>query len=149
MIEKKDGFLDIGILFNNAYKVLRREFDNKIREVLPELGYSEIRVLMEIKSSKNGLKQIDIANLLCVRPISLSKIIDKLEHAGLVKRLSVKNDRRSKIIVLNNDAKDLKKLFSAMHDISSSIINRALRGVSTNDLSIFTNVLMTMKNNFS
>src|SRR5215831_4752315 len=42
-----------------------------------------------------GLRQIELADMLDIEPITLSRIIDRLEEAGLVERVADPADRRA------------------------------------------------------
>ena len=71
---------------------LRRFYDRRARH----LGVTRAQWrVMAVLARQPGSKQIELAERLDMEPITLSRIIDKLEQAGHVRRLPDPTDRRA------------------------------------------------------
>jgi MarR family transcriptional regulator for hemolysin len=71
---------------------LRRAFDR--RAVGLGVTRAQWKVLFRL-TRQPGLRQIELADLLDIEPITLSRIVDRLEEAGLVQRSPDPADRRA------------------------------------------------------
>src|SRR5205085_12533645 len=71
---------------------LRKAFDR--RAVGMGVTRAQWKVLFRLERQPN-LRQIELADMLDVEPITLSRIIDRLEGAGLVERVAGPGDRRA------------------------------------------------------
>jgi DNA-binding MarR family transcriptional regulator len=74
-------------------RLIRREA-NKRAAVLGATK-AQWRVLAHLKRIGQGARQIDIAEAMDVEPITLCRMIDRLEEAGLVERHRDESDRRA------------------------------------------------------
>lgn len=66
----------------------------------PGGGRGQMRLLHLLHQAKNGLTNADIAELLDIRPSSVSVAISKLEDAGLAERVPSETDKRAVIVKL-------------------------------------------------
>jgi MarR family transcriptional regulator for hemolysin len=84
-------------------RLMRRAFNRR----LTALGRTRAQwgVLARLKRSGGGLRQVELAEALDVEPITLCRMIDRLEEAGLVERRRDKTDRRAWRIYLTDAAK--------------------------------------------
>ena len=74
-------------------RLIRREA-NKRAAVLGATK-AQWRVLAWLKRQGDGARQVDLAEGLDVEPITLCRMIDRLEEAGLVERRRDESDRRA------------------------------------------------------
>ena len=58
---------------------------------------------------------------------SITRLVDNLEKSKLVKRIPSKNDRRSNLIFLTTDAKNLEQ---KTMEVANTTLNESLEGVS-------------------
>jgi len=72
--------------------VLRRDFERRAVEL--GVTRAQWRVLARL-SRRDGLRQVELAEALDVEPITLCRMIDRLEEAGLVERRRDGADRRA------------------------------------------------------
>jgi MarR family transcriptional regulator, transcriptional regulator for hemolysin len=91
--------------------VLRRSFDRRAA-TLGVTG-AQWKVLLHL-TRKPGLRQVELAELLDVEPITLSRIIDRLEQAGLVERASDPADRRAWRLQVTAQARPLIEKLRAL-----------------------------------
>ena len=74
-------------------RLIRREANR--RAALLGATKAQWRVLARLNLAGGGLRQIKLAEMLDVEPITLSRMIDRLEEAGLVERRHDAHDRRA------------------------------------------------------
>jgi DNA-binding MarR family transcriptional regulator len=75
---------------------------------------------------------------------SITRLVDNLEKAGLVKRIAAENDRRINRIYLTKQA---QKLQQESMDIAEQTLNEALNGVSPEKIEICKEVLQVVYDN--
>jgi DNA-binding MarR family transcriptional regulator len=69
---------------------------------------------------------------------SITRLVDNLEKSKLVKRVASKNDRRSNIIFLTKEAKNLEQ---TTMEVANLTLNEALEGVTNGQIEIAKEVL--------
>jgi MarR family transcriptional regulator for hemolysin len=74
-----------------------------------------------------GLKQSELAEMLDLQPITLTRLLDRLCESGLIERRSDPNDRRAKRLFLTAAARPMLELLGA---IGEDMMETALAGVS-------------------
>ena len=93
-----------------------------------------------------GMRQIELAELLDVEPITLSRIIDRIEEAGLVERVADPSDRRAWRLHVTAKA---MPLIEKLRAIADEMTAEAFSGVDPADLEITRKVLATARANAS
>lgn len=83
---------DLGFLLGDAARLLRRSFDERARAV--GVTRPQWRVLALLKRF-DGSSQVTMADMLDVEPITLGRMVDRLQDAGLVERRADPADRRT------------------------------------------------------
>ena len=74
---------DLLFEINETARAVRRAFDQRAAEV--GVTRPQWRVLARLKR-ESGLRQVELAERLDMEPITLCRIVDRLEEAGLVER---------------------------------------------------------------
>ena len=75
---------------------------------------------------------------------SITRLVDNLEKSKLVKRVASKNDRRSNLIFLTKEAKNLEQ---KTMDVANRTLNEALEGVPNGQIEIAKEVLQKVYDN--
>jgi len=75
---------------------------------------------------------------------SITRLVDNLEKSKLVKRVASKNDRRSNLIFLTKEAKNLEQ---KTMDVANRTLNEALEGVTNGQIEIAKEVLQKVYDN--
>jgi len=106
---------------------MRRDFDRRASAL--GVTRAQWRVLVRV-SGTNGIRQVDLAEALDVEPITLCRMIDRLEEAGFVERRRDEIDRRAWNIYLTDKA---KPVLDEVHSLAHQFHEDALFGISRED----------------
>ncbi|MGF6311995.1 MarR family transcriptional regulator for hemolysin [Bradyrhizobium sp. i1.8.4] len=93
---------------------------------------------------QEGLKQTELAELLEIQPITLTRLIDKLCDNGWIERRSDENDRRVNRLYLKKAA---RPLLGKLAGLRSELTATALEGISPNDAHRLLTQLESIKEN--
>lgn len=88
-------------------------FGKRFREL--ELTSEEARTLAHL-SAGEAMTQRQLADLMHVAPISLSRLVDRLEAGGWAERRPSPSDRRAKEIFLTAKGRDAARKIRAIND---------------------------------
>jgi DNA-binding MarR family transcriptional regulator len=94
----------LGLLIADVSRLMRRRFDERARVI--GLTRAQWRTLV-VLSRNEGSNQGKLAELLDVEPITLCRMVDRLEEAGHVERRRDPADRRAWLIYLTEAARPL------------------------------------------
>jgi DNA-binding MarR family transcriptional regulator len=120
---------------------LRKAFDR--RAVGMGVTRAQWKVLFKL-SRLPGLRQIELADMLDIEPITLSRIVDRLEEAELVERSADPADRRA--WRLNVTAK-AQPLIEKLHALAAELAAEAFGGIDSKDVEIARRVLGRVREN--
>jgi len=132
-----------GFLSYEISHIIRQRF-NKNAESFG-LTHAQWRALVHLSENKN-CRQVDLAEILEVKPITLARQIDLLETAGLVRRNKDRDDRRAYRLELMPKA---LPIMAALWQITDAIEDEILAILSTEDKNFLINSLENIKNNLS
>src|ERR1051326_795433 len=62
-------------------------------------------VLVHLEESPDGLRMNELAERILYSKSGFTRVVDRMEEAGLVTRVRPENDRRSILVVLTNDGR--------------------------------------------
>ena len=116
----------LGLLLHDASRAVRRRFEQLTAE--HGLSTPQWRLLRHILR-EGPCNQTNLADLLDVEPISVSRLIDRMEQSGWVRREPHPEDRRARIIVPTDKARTVAPEARAK---AESVYAEALVGL-TND----------------
>src|SRR6476660_6250753 len=91
-----------------------------------------------------GLRQVELADMLDLEPITLCRIVDRLEEAGLVERSRDPEDRRA--WRLNVTAKP-QPLVEKLQAVGADLVGQAFAGIDPKDIEIARKVLAQAREN--
>lgn len=92
MRNSQDPHRRFGSLVGEIARLFARNFNQRVREHgLTQTQWHALAVL----SKGEGMKQAELAELLQVQPISLARLVDRMEAAGWIERRPDPNDRRA------------------------------------------------------
>ena len=123
-------------------RLIRREA-NKRAAVLGATK-AQWRVLAHLKRKGDGARQIDIAEAMDVEPITLCRMIDRLEEAGLAERRRDESDRRAWRIHLTDAAAPVLRKLEKMGEAFNADM---LAGIPEAERETVLRVLQRMRDN--
>ncbi|MBD1571692.1 MarR family transcriptional regulator [Vibrio sp. S17_S38] len=133
----------IGYLLSDVSRLVRKEFQKD--PSMGQMTLAKARALGLI-SRHEGIKQVELAELLEIKPMTLGRIIDQLVEDGLIERRANPCDRRAYLIYLLPAAQsELERIKSA----SFRVWGRALEGLSEQEIEAFNQSLERIRNNLS
>ena len=133
----------LGFLLADVSRMMRRAFQQRLDG--SSLTLAEARALVYV-SRHEGVRQVDLAELLEVQPITLARLIDKLEQAKLVERRHDPADRRAYQIFLTPDA---APQLDAIENVVATIRAGAMRNFSKQQSAMVLSALRKMRDNLA
>jgi len=95
---------EILFVISDVGRLLRTYADHKARQF--GMTRAQWAVLLRLERHE-GLKQSDLAEILDIQPITLTRLVDRLCDNGLIERRPDPNDRRAKRLYLTPAARPL------------------------------------------
>src|ERR1035437_8958339 len=92
MLHMKSQQESLGFLLSSVSRLMRQAFEQRIEGSL--LSLAQARALVYIARNE-GIRQVSLAELLEIQPISLVHLVDQLEKAELIERRPDRADRRA------------------------------------------------------
>jgi MarR family transcriptional regulator for hemolysin len=132
---------NLGFLLHDVARLMRKRFEQNARGL--GLTRSQCQVLAHL-ARHEGIQQGGLAEILEVEPITLTRILDRLEGAGLVERRSHPGDRRIRLLHLTQKA---HPLISEIFAIGAATRGEALEGVPEAERERLFAILSAMKAN--
>jgi MarR family transcriptional regulator, transcriptional regulator for hemolysin len=133
----------IGFLMNDAARLMRRDFERRARPV--GLTRAQWQALFHLARNE-GCNQATLADLLDVEPITLARVVDRLEASGLVERRPDPGDRRARLLFLGERAHPLLEELRALGAETREI---ALAGIDEDERTLLMTLLTKMRANLS
>ncbi len=124
MLTMDDNF---GIMVSQIARLMRRNFDDRARK----LGVTRPQwLVLGLLARHSGINQGGLADILEVEPITLGRMIDRLQEADLVERLPDPADRRA--WRLQNTPKGMAQL-AALQPLGEATFDLALDGIDADE----------------
>lgn len=132
---------EIAINIMDVARLLRTYADQRARQ----FGISRAQwvVLMRLDRSE-GLKQSELAEILDLAPISLTRLLDRLADNGLIERRPDPNDRRANRLYLTPAA---RPLLSRLAALGNDMMEEVLAGLDGNARERLLKDLLHVKDN--
>lgn len=128
-----------GFLSYEISHVIRQRF-NKEAEAIG-LTHSQWRVLVHLSENPN-CRQVDLAEILEVKPITLVRQLDLLEASGLLRRNKDSEDRRAYRLELTEQA---MPVMQALWTIADAVEAQVLSVLSHEEQTLLTELLCLVK----
>ena len=120
---------------------LRKAFDR----LAVGLGVTRAQWKVLFKLTRTpGLRQVELADMLELEPITLCRIVDRLEEAGLVERIRDPEDRRAWRLHVTAKA---QPLIDKLHAVGSELVEHAFSGIDPKDIETTRQVLGRVREN--
>lgn len=133
----------IGFLLADVSRLMRRNFDGRARSI--GVTGPQWRVLTALVRNE-GINQGGLADLIEVEPITLCRMVDRLQEAGLVERRAAPNDRRAWQLFLTDKA---RPLLAQLRECAEVLFVDALEGFDDAEQAQLVDLLERMRQNLS
>ncbi|HEY6047762.1 MAG TPA: MarR family transcriptional regulator [Sphingomicrobium sp.] len=120
---------------------LRRAFDRRAAGL--GATRAQWKVLFRLTHTP-GLRQVDLAEILDIEPISLCRIVDRLQEAGLVERTRDPDDRRAWRLHVTAKAEPLVERLKA---VASELFDEAFAGIGPDEIEKMSEMLARVREN--
>lgn len=115
----------LGLLLHDATRAVRKRFE--ARASAYGLTSAQWRMLLKVCKTAGGAPQSHFADLLEIEPISVSRLLDRMEATGWVTRAPDPRDRRVRLVFPTAKALDA---FANFRPVADSVYAEALAGFS-------------------
>ena len=133
----------LGFVLGDVARLLRKEFEQRARAGALGLTRAQASVLAYL-ARHEGINQAALAQILEVEPITLARLLDRLQAAGLVERRPDPRDRRAYLLYLTDAA---YPLLDRIFALAAEVREEALSGIAEADRSHLIDLLLAMKAN--
>jgi len=140
---KLEGTERLGFLIHDAARLMRRRFERMGSEY--GLSAAQWRLMVRVVREE-GLTQARLAELLEIEPISVSRLIDRMQEGGWVERRQDAADRRVHMIFPTARSRET---FGAIKGVAGEVFEQALAGLSLQERQAILHGLSTIVNNLS
>jgi MarR family transcriptional regulator for hemolysin len=132
---------EFAFILNDAARMLKTFADYKASQ----LGITRAQWAVLVRLDRfEGLKQSELADMLDLQPITLTRLLDRLSECGLIERRSDPNDRRAKRLFLTPAA---KPMLEQLGDLGDDLMGTALAGVEPESVEHMVAQLAIVKEN--
>jgi len=132
---------ELAFAINDVARLLRTHADQKA--ALFGMTRAKWAVLARLERFE-GLKQNELAEMLDLQPITLTRLLDGLADNGLIERRPCPNDRRAKRLFLTAAA---RPLLERLGDLGEDLMATALAGLDESKIAALLANLSTLKEN--
>ena len=133
----------LGFVLNDVARLMRKRFEQRARAAALGLTRAQAAVLAYL-ARQEGINQAALAQLLELEPITLARLLDRLQAAGLIERRPDPKDRRAHLLYLTAAA---YPLLDRIFALAAEVREDALAGVAEADRGRLLDLLIEMKAN--
>ena len=134
----------LGLLLHDAARAVRKRFET--RAALYGLTSAQWRMLVRVCKTQGGAPQSHFAELLEIEPISVSRLLDRMEAMGWVTRSLDPKDRRVRLVLPTAKAMDA---FATFKPVADTVYAEALAGMTPDQQRHLTKALALIINNLA
>ena len=134
---------NLGWLMVDNARLLRRAFDERVRTT--GMTGPQARLLLALERTP-GENQAFHAERLEGEPITLCRMVDRMEEAGLVERRNDPSDRRARLLYLTPKAENEA---ARIRDALAGMLDQMVSGLNDNEQAEFSRILHHVTDNLS
>jgi DNA-binding MarR family transcriptional regulator len=135
--------LSLPYLLSDSARLLRRAFDARVRELGMTSPQARLLLILHVTEGEN---QGFYAERLEVEPISLTRMIDRMEESGLIERRRDPGDRRAWRLHLTERS---RQVIDQVRACLKGLEDEMLAGLSADQRSALSQMLETISVNFT
>jgi DNA-binding MarR family transcriptional regulator len=132
-----------GFLIADVGRLMRRAFQARLGD--GPLTFAQARLLAYVERQQ-GLRQVELAELMEIQPITLARLVDQLAEVGLVERRPDAEDRRAYRLHLTAAA---APRLEAVRRIGAEVRAEAIAGLDEHDANRLAAMLRRMRDNLA
>src|SRR3954467_13491234 len=132
---------EFAFLINDVARLLRTYADQRARQF--GMTRAQWAVLARLEHHE-GLKQTELAEMLDLQPITLTRLVDRLCANGLIERRPDPNDRRAKRLFLTDEARPLMDRLAVFGE---ELMAEVLAGIDDGEVKLLLSKLGRAKEN--
>jgi MarR family transcriptional regulator, transcriptional regulator for hemolysin len=132
-----------GYVLFEAARLMTRRFEQRARRLSLTRAQCHLLVLL---ARHEGVNQARLAELLEIEPISLARLLDRMEQAGWVERRLDPADRRARLLYMTEKA---KPVFDNILEVGAEVRTEALAGLTQDDRERFLDMLQQVRGNLA
>jgi MarR family transcriptional regulator, transcriptional regulator for hemolysin len=133
----------LGFLLNDVARLLRKRFEQQARAGALGLTRAQSSVLAHL-ARQEGLNQAALAQLLEIEPITLARLLDRLQAVRLIERRPDPKDRRAHLLYLTEAA---YPLLDRIFTLAEAVREDAMAGIGEAERARLIEILAVMKSN--
>jgi MarR family transcriptional regulator for hemolysin len=133
----------LGFLIIDGARLLRRRFGQETRHL--DMTSAQLQILGRLALNE-GINQAQLAGLLDMEPITVSRHVDRMEAAGFVARTPDPGDRRVRLLSLTDNG---RALLPEMRNVARRIFDEAQDGLSEKEREVLLKCLGRVVANLS
>ncbi|MBW7837495.1 MAG: MarR family transcriptional regulator [Sphingomonadales bacterium] len=139
----EDFATNVGFLLTDSARLLRKRFDQRARGI--GVTRPQWRVLFSVARFP-GINQARLAEMLEVEPITLCRLIDRMEQAGMVRRDADPADRRARQLFITEAG---KPLLDKLKNTACNLHTEIMGDFSREELQSLTGMLTRIRDKLS
>jgi len=133
----------LGFVLNDVARLMRKRFEQRARAAALGLTRAQAAVLAHL-ARQEGINQASLAQLLELEPITLARLLDRLQAVALIERRADPKDRRAHLLFLTGAA---YPLLDRIFALAAEVREDALTGVPESERDGLVDLLIAMKAN--
>jgi MarR family transcriptional regulator, transcriptional regulator for hemolysin len=133
----------LGFVLNDVARLMRKRFEQRARAASLGLTRAQAAVLANL-ARQQGTNQVSLAQILELEPITLARLLDRLQAAGLIERRPDPKDRRAHLLYLTQSA---FPLLDRIFALAAAVREDALAGISEPDRILLLDMMLKMRVN--
>lgn len=142
-MSRNEPTLNFGAMLTDTSRLLGKRFDQRLR--FTGSTRAQWHAIFKISKSE-GMKQAELAEALDVEPITLTRLLDRMEEGGWVVRQPDPNDRRARLLYLTDKAREA---LGPMRLVADDIYDEALAGLDKAERDQLLHLLARVRINLS
>lgn len=133
----------IGWLLHDVARLMRKHFEQVARAQELGLTRAQAAVIAHL-SRQEGINQACLAQVMEIEPITLVRLLDRLEELGFVERQPDPGDRRARLLRLTPAA---HAVLARIRAIAADVLDDACAGMPAERRALLAEILTEMKSN--
>lgn len=135
----------LGFVINDVARLMRKRFEQRARAASLGLTRAQAAVLANL-ARQEGINQVSLAQILELEPITLARLLDRLQAARLIERRPDPKDRRAHLLYLTEAA---FPLLDRIFALAAEVREDALAGIPEPQRGLLLEMLIEMKANLT